>query len=465
MQVFYTPQADAYLAAMSTLLAFSGLLGMVLAGYYRDDDSKRLVRAAARGVLLLAVAMWLAIYSVPEAGTGVYIVCVAIVFLFAEASIFQAILLTGRSRRLLLSLIAATFILSAAFAYWQWLRPGDPAMAFPALAIGFAKSSLFLSTLWLSFFLPAITPAGRQMRAAWYLFTLYALLVLLSPYPSLPGPDAAHPQWWNRFFLVIYQLRLVSALAAAVLVWRSYAVITELGSKLRRLLAAMLLTLALLSVFVVVHALYPLQPLRGDDGGLVGSAAPMAAAIFRHRRPLVLALPLVVVGFILLLGGQRTVWQRAYAAGRDEALKLGALGHDLAGVCITDAENVVTEVNQRLCDIVQSRREMLVGRLIYEAFPSRSSEAGLTPEQILHGLRVHGRLHYETELSLSGGGTVHAMVLVRRLEGESAPGRAIWECVDITPQKELELQLRRQLENCRTGAGTEAVAATDLDRR
>ncbi len=588
MQVFYTPQADAYLAVMSTLLAFSGLLGMVLARYYRDDSSKRLVRAAGRGVLVLALAMWLAIYSVPEVETGLYnyFVLVAVVFLFAAASIFQALLQTGRSRRLLVSLIVATLVIPAVFGYWCWLRLGDPGMAFPMAAICFAKCALFLSALWLCFFLPAITPAGRQMRAVWYLLTLYMLLVLLSPHPSLPGVAVPQPQWWNRLFLGIYQLRLVCAFAASVLTWRSYAVITDLGNKLRHLLAAMLLGLALLSVFVIAmdhqrylslmrsnliaeagnaaalmdpkllkviasidtdapalrsrffrlthrleyqigyrrvaaqvcaliarednpprlirdtdsvllpdpgpallqgwrtmltqslpvtteldtpslqNRVYALHPLHDEDGKLVGAAvlhvpaASLAAAIFRHRRPLVLALPLIVVGFILLLGRQRAVWDRAYAAGRDEALKLGALGHDLAGVCITRADNIVIEVNQRLCDIVESRRDLLVGRLIYEAFPSAPSDTGLTPEQILNGLRVHGRLHYETELLLPGGRTVHVMVLVRHLEGESFQGESVWECVDITPQKKLELQLRQQLESCQTGG----VATTGLER-
>ena len=209
-------------------------------------------------------------------------------------------------------------------------------------------------------------------------------------------------------------------------------------------------------------------PITRADSTVLGAsvlsvdAADLVRDMHVFKRPLLLVLPLAFFLSLLLIAGQQRSWLASHSSNRAEALRMGALSRDLAGIMVTTnvgLQSRVLDANQRLLDILGLKREELIGRTTETAFTFVSRRAGADG----------GTTSSTAEISFRrpDGRLVHLMVFGRPLSDSPDDHTHVWESVDITRIREMENEVRRSHDHLQMILDTlpEAVFVKDAEGR
>ncbi|MCC8191393.1 MAG: PAS domain-containing protein [Planctomycetes bacterium] len=197
----------------------------------------------------------------------------------------------------------------------------------------------------------------------------------------------------------------------------------------------------------VLEPVLAMAPIVNDDGQTMGavvlslSPVDLVIDLYRFKRLALLLMPPAILFMLLLLGSQQRAWLTVHSSSRAEALKLGALGNDLSGVLVT-RDDIIVDVNQRLCDMTGTRCQDLLGKNVHQAFAVVAVD-GIPAESTHHGFTRGDGVVYEVALNHPERGTVTLMVFGRKLTDDPSDGHSIWESVDITSLKNMETGLRQ----------------------
>ena len=210
----------------------------------------------------------------------------------------------------------------------------------------------------------------------------------------------------------------------------------------------------------------PLRTPEGAEAGLVvlsASITDLALEMYAFKRLPLLTLPLAFLVLLLLVSGQQRAWLASHSSNRDEAMRLGALGNGLVGVCIKRGSTVI-DVNQRMSEILGIPKAELLGRDALHLTNLLSPEVSPQLEEWLNTPEQPGAISFESVVHRPDGGEAHLLVLGRTIAFMPGEPHSIWECVDITRIKEMEGEVRAARDRLQMVLDTMPVAVFVKDR-